>query len=78
MLSLFPNESPDNNNDTQTRSYSFEGIHKFAFLGCLLMFAALPFGVQASALMAENAVAPMLVIQTLQAHIANFTSELDQ
>jgi hypothetical protein len=42
------------------------------------MFAALPFGVQASALMAENAVAPMLVIQTLQAHIANFTSELDQ
>lgn len=42
------------------------------------MFMALPFGVQASALMAENSVAPMLVIQTLQAHVANFTIELDQ
>ena len=34
--------------------------------------------VQASALMAENAVAPMLVIETLKAHVSNFQAELDQ
>jgi hypothetical protein len=42
------------------------------------MFLALPFGMQASALMAENAVAPMLVLHTLQAHVVNFQKELDE
>lgn len=34
--------------------------------------------VQASALMAENVVVPMLVIHMLQAHVTNFHNEMDQ
>mmetsp|Transcript_5442 Transcript_5442/g.7074 ORF Transcript_5442/g.7074 Transcript_5442/m.7074 type:complete len:797 (-) Transcript_5442:209-2599(-) len=71
-------ESEEAEDDENSWSEDFAGIHGFAFFGCILMFLALPFGMQASALMAENAVAPMLVIQTVQAHVANFTLELDQ
>jgi len=43
-----------------------------------LLVMLIPFSIQAAALLAENAIMPMLVVGTLKAHIENFVKELDE
>ena len=44
----------------------------------LLMFCIVPFAIQASALVTETCILPVIVVETVQAHVENFTVELDQ
>jgi hypothetical protein len=48
------------------------GLYRF------LLAMLVPFAVQAAALLAENAVMPILVVGTLKAHIRNFVKEIDE
>mmetsp|Transcript_69159 Transcript_69159/g.135956 ORF Transcript_69159/g.135956 Transcript_69159/m.135956 type:complete len:616 (+) Transcript_69159:501-2348(+) len=50
----------------------------FQPMAFILLFSLIPFAIQASALIAENAVAPVLVMATLEYHVNNFVEELDQ
>jgi hypothetical protein len=57
---------------------TFLGLYNQVKLYRFLLFMLIPFSIQASALLAENAIMPMLIVGTLKAHITNFVKELDE
>jgi len=56
----------------------YAALHSFSTTAILLLTLIIPFGIQASALLAENTVYPLLVLSTLRTHIENFSLEVDQ
>lgn len=56
----------------------YERLHEWRGTATLLLSLMLPLALQASALLAENSVIPMLVVGSLKAHIENFSMEFDQ
>lgn len=64
--------------DDAVWSEDFEDLHMRAPLSVFMLFCMIPFALQASALVTETIVLPILVIETVQAHVENFTQELDE
>jgi len=56
----------------------YGALHQWSGTAIVLLVVMIPFGIQASALLAENVVYPMLVLRTLTTHIENFSLEVDQ
>ena len=55
--------------DDSAWSADYDGLHSFGAVGVLLLWLVLPFSLQASALITENMVVPILVVETVRAHV---------
>ena len=56
----------------------YERLHEWRGTATVLLILMIPLAIQASSLLAENSVLPMLVVGSLKAHIDNFSIEFDQ